>query len=521
MSVQAAMAALARRDFAAAKLAAEAVLAQRASDPGANQVLGIIALESGDTALAKTYLSVADASAPDNPHILNALAVACQRLGDLQSARQLFARAGRHGLVDGWRNLGDIESAAGNAPAAARAYEQALSLNENDSAAHAGLAQASELLHSDDLARSHAERASALDPQNEIAALTLANLALRERNYAEAERAAGSVARFGRSSTNRALAWGVIGDAKDRTGDANDAFAAFSEANRLLLSRFQSLLNETHLPYHPAGVVRMADFVATADVARWTAPHAAATPVFLVGFPRSGTTLLEQVLESHTQLVCVEEREHLALAAEGAVGDPRRIADLGDAQISAIRVAYWERIQTEVEAGGKFVIDKLPLNIIFLPLVRRVFPEAKVLLALRDPRDVVLSCFQQRFGMNAAMAQFLQLETAAQYYDKVMSLALLCRDRLGLAVHEVHYEATVSDLENVVRSVCDFLGVEFEVAMLSPDQAARRRNINTPSGRQVVEPIYTRSVQRWRRYEKQLEPVLPLLNQWATRLGYD
>lgn len=520
MSVQAAMAALARRDFAAAKRAAEAALLQRPGDPNANHVLGIVALETGDPALAKNHFSKADASTPGNPHILNLLGVASLRLNETDAAKRLFSRAGQRGLIDGWRNLGDLERNVGNAPAAANAYEQALALNANDAASHAGLAQSAELLHRDELARSHATQALALDPQNEIAALTLANLSLRGGDFVEAERQAFGVARSGRSSTNRALAWGIIGDAKDRSGAAADAFAAFSEANRLLLSVYASLLQDTHLPYNPDGVKRMTDFVSATNFTRWASPASSATPVFLIGFPRSGTTLLEQVFEAHSQFVCIEEREHLALAAADAALDPLRIAELSDAQIEAIRTEYWRRVRAERAVGAKIVVDKLPLNIIFLPLIRRVFPDAKILLALRDPRDVILSCYQQRFGMNAAMAQFLQLETAAQYYDKVMSLALLCRERLGLAMLEVRYEATVADLEGVARGVCDFLGVEFEVAMLSPDEAARGRNINTPSGRQVVQPIYTRSVQRWRRYEEQLKPVLPLLNQWAEKLGY-
>ncbi|MBX3431690.1 MAG: sulfotransferase [Hyphomonadaceae bacterium] len=520
MSVQAAMAALGRRDFAAAKAAAEAIVSQRPGDAAANHVLGIVALETGNPALAKTHLSRADSSTPGNPHILNLLGVACQRLGEADAAKRLFERAGSRGLIDGWRNLGDAESAAGNSPAASRAYEQALALNPNDAPSHAGFAQAAELLHRNELARSHAEKALALDPKNEIATLTLANLAFRAGDLGEAKRFAFEVARGGRSPTNRALAWGVIGDAEDREGEASDAFAAFSEANRLLLSRFQPLLGDIHLPYHPDGVSRMADFVAAADVAHWSAPLSEKTPVFLVGFPRSGTTLLEQVLESHSRFVCIEEREHLALAAAEVALDPRKIAELADDQIIAIRAEYWKRIRAEREIGGKTVVDKLPLNIIFLPLIRRVFPDAKILLALRDPRDVILSCYQQRFGMNAAMVQFLQLETAAQYYDKVMSLALLCRERLGLAVLEVRYEKTVENLEAVARSVCAFLDVGFEEAMLSPAEAAKQRNINTPSGRQVVQPIYTRSVARWKKYETQLAPVLPTLNAWAARLGY-
>lgn len=517
--LQAAQAALNRRDFAAAQQAAEHVLRDRPGDPGGNQIMGLVALEQGDVVAAKNFLQRADKAAPGQPHILNALGIAHRRLGEIAEARRVFRRAAERGLAEAWRNLGNLEAFAGDAKATAQAYEAALKLNIDDPAAHAGLAQAFELMHDLTRARHHAEAALKLDPTNEVATLTLANVLLRTGSLAESEAAANAVARRSRSATNQSLAWGIIGDARDRNGDAAEAFAAFTEANRLLLSLYGAHLTESHLPYHPDGVDRMASFVAATDFADWSAP-AGAAPVFLVGFPRSGTTLLEQVLSAHPRLVCIEEREHLALAAQSLAGDPSQLASLSDAEIVAIRERYWQRVGAEVDVGGRIVVDKLPLNIIFLPLIRRVFPDAKILLALRDPRDVVLSCYQQRFGMNAAMVQFLQLETAAAYYDKVFHLGLLCREKLGLAMHEVRYEAVVADLEKVAREITAFLNLAFEPAMLTPDETAKMRNINTPSGRQVVEPIYKRSVARWKRYEAQLAPVLPTLNAWAARLGY-
>lgn len=517
--LQAAQAALARRDFAGAKQAAEQILRERPSDAGANQILGLVALEQGDAAAAKLYLQRADKAAPGQPHILNALGIALRRNGDVAEARRAFTRAGERGLIDGWRNLGNLEALAGDAVATAKAYERALKLNASDAASLAGLAQAKELLHDLAAARSNAQAALAIDANNEIATLTLAQVAARERAWAEAEAAAVAIARGGKSLTNRAIAWGVIGDVRDKQNDAASAFAAFTEANRILLSLYQPHPRETHMPYHPAGVDRMRALVETADFSAWAACDQA-SPVFLVGFPRSGTTLLEQVLSAHSGLVCIEEREHLALAAGEVAADPAKLAQLSEAEIKAIRAEYWKRVRSEAKTGDRIVVDKLPLNIIFLPLIRRVFPSAKILFALRDPRDVVLSCFQQRFGMNAAMVQFLQLETAAAYYDKVMSLGLLCQERLGLSVLEVRYENVVVDLESVARAVTSFLDLPFEEAMLSPAETALRRNINTPSARQVVEPIYTRSVARWKKYERELAPVLPGLSDWAERLGY-
>ncbi len=523
MSLQAAQAALARRDFLSAKREAAGVLLQAPNDPAANQLLGIVALELGDLALAKQHLQRSDKIAPGQPHTLNALGVAHRRSGGLEEARQHFTRAGERGSIEGWRNLGNLESNAGNIAATARAYEHAIKLSSSDAASHAGLAQALELSHQSDRARKHALRALGLDPNNEIATLTLANLDLRDGDFAAAEGHASSVARGSRSPTNQALAWGVVGDVRDRLDDPKEAFAAFSEANGILLSLNRAHLEASELPYHPDGVDRIRAFAERGDVSAWRAPQNVAepAPIFLVGFPRSGTTLLEQILSAHPSLVCIEEREHLALSAPAEACDPSRLAALSDDAINSIRTEYWRRVRAETEIGNRIVVDKLPLNVIFLSLILRVFPEAKILFALRDPRDVVLSCFQQRFGMNAAMVQFLDLHTAAAYYDKVMGLGLLCRERLGLSVYEVRYESVVRDLEQVARGVTDFLGLPFESSMLEFREAALKRNINTPSARQVVQPIYNRAVGRWKRYEEQLAPVLPLLNAWAERLGYE
>jgi len=517
--LQAAQAALARRDFAAARLVAEKVLRDRPSDAGANQVLGIVALEQNDVATALAHLRRADKAAPGQPHILNALGIALRRSGDASGARRAFTRAGERGLPDAWRNLAIVEANAGDSAATIMACEKALALNANDAIAHAGLAEALEKVHQLERAREHANRALALDRGNEVAALTLAAIALREKDFTAAESFASHVARSSRSITNQALAWGVIGEARDRTNDFSEAFTAFAAANRLLLSIHGAHLGEAHLPYHPQGVERMRAFVEVAEFSAWPSSDELA-PVFLVGFPRSGTTLLEQVLSAHSGLVCIEEREHLALAAGEVASDPNKLSALSDADIEAIRVEYWRRVNMETKVGKRIVVDKLPLNIIFLPLIRRVFPSAKILFALRDPRDVVLSCFQQRFGMNAAMVQFLDLNSAAAYYDKVMSLGLLCRERLGLSMLEVRYEDVVADLERVARSVTTFLGLAFEEAMLSPAETALKRKINTPSARQVVQPIYTRSVARWKNYARELAPALPGLSDWAERLGY-
>lgn len=502
----------------AAALARQSLL-RRPGEPVALQLLGVIALDAGDNAAARRHLEASNAARP-NAATFNMIGVAAQRMGDLDAARQAFARAGELGLVDGWRNLAISEKGA----AQIAAYERALALAPKDAASHAGLAQALENRHDLVSARRHAEAALAIAPANASARLTLARLLLREGNFLAAEAAAAMVAEAGSVSAElRIQAWGVIGDARDRRDDARGAFQAFSQANRLSLALYGAWFKATDRLYHPDNVRRMAAFVASTDPVVWRngVVLEGPAPVFLIGFPRSGTTLLDQILSSHSGIVCLEEKEYFSDALGEALTTREQAWDadaLGAAEIARIRASYWQRVGKDTDA---VVVDKLPLNIVVLPLIKRVFPDAKIILALRDPRDVVLSCFQQRFTINAAMAQFLELERAAAYYDLVMSLFELCRDRLDLRLCEVRYEDVVADLEATARGLCDFLGVTFEPAMLDFRRTALAREIATPSARQVVEPLYARSVGRWRRYAEDMQPVLSVLKPWAERYGYE
>lgn len=524
---QEAMRAIGRRDFAGAQRIARQMLLQNPRDANANQLLGIAALETGDPATAKKFLERADQAAPGQPLILNTLGVALDKLGELDGARRAFKRAGELGLVDGWRNLGDLEHNARNADLSIAIYQRALKLAPNDAAAHAALAQAYEVRHDLAQAKTHAIAAMKADQNSEIARLALGNVLLREKEFANAEIVVAPLVRAaGGSKNNQALAWGVIGEARDREGDTHSAFQAFTAANRILLEQNGALLSATHLLYHPAGVREMTDLVEAANVAAWDIPAAFDTPapVFLVGFPRSGTTLLDQILSSHSGIVCMEEREHFANALAGVISDKARLAkfeSLSAGEIEAVRAEYWARVKEGMGAlPNALLVDKLPLNIVVLPLIKRVFPDAKIIFALRDPRDVILSCYQQRFGMNAAMAQFLELNSAAAYYDAMMRLMERCRARLDLNLHQVRYEDVVADLETAARALTAFLGVDYEPAMLSFSDTARKKVIYTPSARQVTQPLYARSVGRWRRYADNLAPILPVLAPWAERFGY-
>lgn len=504
---QGAMQAFAAGDLASARANADAALARSPEEPNALQVLGLVALRAGNASEARTWLERADRAAPGQPAILNALGGALKQLGDLNAARDAFTRAGEKGHAEAWRNLGNLESAVGQIDEALAAYGRALALRETDALSHANIARLIERRGDLAAARRHGERALALDPRNDVARIALAQAAARERAYAKIEPLLAPVIASSPSKTNRALAFGLIGEAHDKSGAPRAAFAAFRAANTLLDELYGAARDDTRSPFHPSAIARM-NALAQSD---W--PKAGEigerAPVFLVGFPRSGTTLLDQILSGHPDIGAMEEKEAFAAAIAS-----------GDADAARVRETYWAHVANEPGAARPIFVDKLPLNLVLWPLIRRAFPSAKIILALRDPRDVILSAYQQRFGMNVAMAHLLRLDTAAAYYAAAMSLGMACWEREPERVCAVRYEDVVRDLEGEARRLTNFLGVPFDPAMLAFQRTAAARDVNTPSLRQVSQPLYTSSVGRWRAYAEDLAPALPVLAPWVQRLGY-
>jgi hypothetical protein len=223
----------------------------------------------------------------------------------------------------------------------------------------------------------------------------------------------------------------------------------------------------------------------------------------------------------HPETKVLEELPMLA-AAGRTIGGALRLSTASADQLAAARATYFEELDRHVEPefGGLFV-DKHPLNMMRLPLIYCLFPDARVIFAQRHPCDAVLSGFMQSFVLNRAMACFLDIEDAADLYDVAMDLFTFGQERTSLHVQTLVYEQLVEDPEAVLRPVIDFLGLEWQPQLLDHRGTANRRGaIITASYDQVSQPLTTAASGRWRRYEQQLKPVLPVLLPWARRLGY-
>lgn len=465
------------------------------------------------------------------PQTLNnlgaALADAGRRSEAVETYRRAIAIAPDDPVVH--FNLGVVLKDLDRWDEAIACYRRALALSPSYADAHFNLMQAAETGNDMELLRTAVAAAKQSCGPDPRLAMGEAWLLRRERDYEKARAALEAVPPSENADptflSERAY---LLGDLCDRLTDTEAAYAAFLEGGR----RARATLAAARA--NPAGFVARIETLShrfTPDwVASWSkaaSTDARAAPVFMIGFPRSGTTLLDSVLRSHHAIAVAEEKPAVTAMRRALArlpgGEPDGIAAIGADGLATLRQAYFSELDRHLSAPDRdrIVIDKLPLNIVEVGLIHRVFPDAKFLLVLRHPCDCVLSCFMQSFRLNDAMANFLDLEHSAALYDRVFRLWETYRRVLPLAVHASRYEDLVTDFDGTLSPILEFLGVEWDDGVRNYAETARSRGrISTPSYNQVTEPIYTRASGRWESYRAHMEPVLPPLLDWAEKLGY-
>jgi tetratricopeptide (TPR) repeat protein len=511
--------------------------ARRAIDGGLRHAFayGVIALSletSGRIDQAVQVLDEALGRFPDDLGCLQARGLCLLRLERFDAAREDFERVtllSPH-FAPGFTALGQAFEALGQLPAAEARYRRALALDATNIMAEAGLASVIGRRGEFAEARERALRVLASEPNYPPAAMVVGEADIAQNRAAEAESRMRALVQDPRvSDVERSLALSVLGDALDRQDRTTEAFAAYSESNQL---------RRTH--YAPAFAGGQGTLAYAQSLREWFRKHPAkdllpVVPpevaesslrghVFLIGFPRSGTTLLEQVLAAHPFVVTLEERETLQDSVSAFMKRPADLSRLGlasEAELEPYRRLYWQRVaEAGVTVNRNLFIDKHPLNGLKLPLIARLFPGARILLTVRDPRDVVLSCFRRRFQMSAPYFEFLTLESTAALYDCVMQITHELIAQLQLSVHVVQLERLIGRFEHEVSAICTFLKIGWSDQMREFASSARARGVASASGAQIARGLNAGGVGEWRRYREHLAPVLPALDRWAEKFGY-
>lgn len=499
-------------EYRAAAIAYEAALAAHPEDAETWNNLGNALVETGDLERASAaFQNAINGGAPGHGVFLNlssALALADNREGRVQALREGLARFPAHPEL--LLEFGLAEAAAGNFEAGIVALRQVAQAETSFHAAHLELGLLYENLNLleelDELLAASANRGF-----DQLEMVFLQAWSLRRRSRFEE---ADVLARQIPASINPIRAAQLRAEIADRLGRTDEAFAEFVRMNQAATAARPA----------PAGPSFREGICAKSQAMEPRQGHPlpggdGGQPVFLVGFPRSGTTLLDTVLSGYAELQVFEEQPMLGQVMSRFAGlsnesDPDRLTD----------ARVWYIAQAEVlggSASGRRIVDKHPLHMAQMPTIQRLFPEAAIVLVERHPCDVVLSCFMANFVLNPAMRSFTDLDEAARTYDAVFANWELALSLLPLRVHTVRYERMIADLEGELRPLTEFLGLPWRDDILDHQaSAARRGHVRTASYAQVGQPLYGHAVERWRRYSKYLEPVLPILAPWAERMGY-
>ncbi|HEY2177959.1 MAG TPA: sulfotransferase [Caulobacteraceae bacterium] len=523
------MARLAQTDLPKAKQMALKARAQGLRSAIVHHLVAMDLRDAGRFADAIAELGLGLELAPRSPGLMVTIGRCLLDLNRREEAAKVFETAMRlnPNLAEAAYGYGCAAERLGALDSARSAFERAVKLDPNHPDALAGLAGLATRRGDWALARTLAERSLAINERQTDALLHLARVDLGEEAFDDARVKLERIVELPfLKPLAHANARIILGDALDGLGRHRDAFDAYAAGNGELNDLYASEFRRPDMVAAPDAVRDMlAEFIAS-PAESWTAPlrsikrgpergHA-----FLMGFPRSGTTLLEQVIATHPDMAALGERP-VMMDAEAEFlsksGGLSRLAAVLSEMLQPYRDAYWRRVsEFGGDPAGKVFVDKHPLGAIRLPLIHKLFPAAKVIFALRDPRDVVVSCFRR--SVNANAYELTTLTGTARFYDAMMTAAETYFERLPIAVHRLRHEALVADFETETRRLCDFLGVEWTPAL--GDFADTKRTIATPSSVQIRKGLYAESAGQWRNYAFALEPVREILAPWIERYGY-
>jgi len=495
--------------------------------------LGVSYQAAGRAAESIPWLEKAIGLHPDNPQTYIGLSTAYQAVGRPDAALDTLGKAARAQLLDSAAMCRyalaleqDGENRSHRFDDAIRAYRESIRLDPRNPEPAARLALLLERINRIDEADAAASNGLMQAPDNPWLRLALAKCRYRQQRYTDGIACLQGVNISACPPQLQVLIGSELGVLYDKTGAYDKAFAGFTLSNEQAKKLWppQALDPESYL----RKMERLLEEVGRLEQSAPPAPvhDEHADPVFLIGFPRSGTTLLDQILNSHAGVHTLEEIpvfDRLLERTNDLNGRyPFALDRLSPSEISGLRSAYFDEVAkyTRIPLGAVFV-DKLPLNIGNAPLIHRLFPDARYVLALRHPCDACLSCFMQSFSFNTAMAGFFNLESTIRQYHVIMRLWLRFQQLFDLDYHAIRYEDVVDDMEGETRRLLDFLGLEWDENMRHFDRHARERlTIRTPSYRQVRQPIYRTAVYRWLNYRRHFEPFLPLLAPYIETFGY-
>jgi len=449
----------------------ERALALQPGHPAVLTNLGMLHNQLGRHGEAESFLSQVVAVQPRNAEVWNDLGVARSKLGKPDKALQAYREATRASpdFSRAWLNRGQLEEQLGQLEAAAKSFQRAISSDPALIDAHFHLAHL----------RSHCSIPKEID--------TLETLWRQDD--------------LDNNQASR-LAY-ALGFAHESNGDHDRAFHYMSEAHRLLGKR-----HRFDLESHREAVLNNIALCTAENLVAWSDPQSRdEQPVLICGMPRSGTTLVEQILASHPQVFATGEQTILArlageLAAETGTHFPACLPNASEEWLLDAARQYQQAVLAPASDAPR-VTDTTPMNYLYLGLIAMLYPKARIVLCIRDPLDNCLSIYRQPLTGPHAYAH--DLRTLGHFYALHTQLARHWQETLGGRLAVVRYETLVSEPESQIRNLLTHCGLPFDSACLAFHETDRQ--VKSPSASQVRQPLYTSSVGAWRNYEQHLAPL--------------
>jgi tetratricopeptide (TPR) repeat protein len=486
------------------------------SAPGAYHNLANLYQKQGRLQEAIPYYEEAIHLRPEWAEAYKGLGNVYSSLGSPDKAVHYFSRAVRLAPCDAdiHYNLGNAYRDDGQVAESVRCYQQALALKPDYAKAHKNIGEAYVALGQMKEAEFHFREALRVEPDFLATLCNMVQFGLAQRQSAEVEQIRRRLADAPPTTEDLIHIHFTLGELLDQSGAYDDAFTYFQQGNALRRDELQRTGTAFDVgAFHNQIQERIETFTPDYFATVRGMGLDSQVPIFIVGMPRSGTTLVEQILASHPEVYGAGELKDIGQLAAGLpalLGSPLPYPSCVKAFTSAsVRDIAETCLRRLAERGGsaRRVTDKMPGNYLHLGLITTMFPKAKIIHCVRDPMDVCLSCYFHFFRhVNFAW----DLDDLGRYYREYQRMMAHWRAVLPVPIFDVVYEEMVAHTDVVSRWLVDFCGLQWSNSCLRFYE--NRRPVQTLSHLQVRKPIYTSSIGRWRHYEKYLEPLRKALD---------
>ena len=522
----------------------------------ANFNLGTIFAKKNNLEKSVKLLEKAASIDPNNEKIFNNLGLIYLNLGQNDKALETIKKAINlnSNSSTAFCHLGMIYLSSGNINEASNSYLKSIKLNPNNITANYNLGNLFKRINNIEKSEQYLSKTIELDPihlpaynnllelfdlsnqndkfeallkkgennfqQNSTIILFRAKLYYKHKKFREVVKTLERI-KFGVDENFKEdTRLEIIAKSHDQLGNYNEAYKFFEQTNEF---KFKTDKNKANKEIFLNLIKKRISYFSSLNDNDWKKQKNEDNfedPIFLIGFPRSGTTLLDTILRSHPSIDVLEEKpiidKFVEKLDEKIESKFDNLKSLNPSLKKEMRNFYFNQKNKYLGNNQRaIIIDKMPLNIIYVGEIFRFFPNAKFILAIRDPRDCVLSCFMQNFLLNNAMANFLNLNDGAKMYDLVMKLWQIYTNKFSINFHTIKYEDLVSNFKKSVSNLLIFLDTSWSEEVSEYYKTSQKRGmISTPSYNQVSQPLYSKSIGRWKNYENELSGVKQDLENW-------